>query len=355
MDRHEKFKLYSLEAHNLHKPFVVATLGAGILDMDYKRIIEKLEENNITHVRINLAKFETEQSINDLRIKLVCIRKKTSDAYKIMLDLPVPYKKARFYLPNNEIYVDVKRGDKLVISNNKDIKKEKILYLSQVDELFLKDIHVGEIIKYGDGECEFIVFKIEGNCIEVIVQNDAKLFTRKALSLWNKVLDNRKDLNNHKYTSIIKDVQPWTVAFSFIASKRDILDVKRYLRSINIETEIVSKIETLEAVNNISEILEESDVMIARGDLSSNVPPEDFYYVQEQIFKKAVNAKRKVYVATGILNSLSNFTVPTQSEIIDISIILNNNPQGIILNYGVVCSPGFTKALELISRMVYHK
>lgn len=340
---------------NSHITYIIATIGIEFFKMDSKNLMERLIKNNITHIRVNVSKFETEDSVNDLKTKLISMKNITSDKLNIMLDLPIPYKKTRFLLAGNEVYLEVKRGDKLKMVSSRHLTEENTLYLLGVNDDFFKGVHAGESIKYGDGECELIVLKVEYNSIMVEVQNDAKIFAKKSLSFANSILDSRNEINNNKYTNLLKDIKPWAVAFSFISSKRDVLDMRQYLLDIGVETEIISKIETIEGVNNISEILEVSNVMLARGDLSVNVPIEYFYDTQEYIFRKVINSERKIYVATGILSSLSVLNVPTQAEITDLSFILKNNPQGIVLNYGVVRSLGFEKAIELIRRIEYDK
>lgn len=64
-----------------------------------------------------------------------------------------------------------------------------------------------------------------------------------------------------------------------------------------------------------------------------------------------MNAKRKVYIATGILNSLYKHSIPTQAEMVDICTIVGLNPYGIILN-GSVVRNNFEKAVEIVRRLL---
>lgn len=68
-------------------------------------------------------------------------------------------------------------------------------------------------------------------------------------------------------------------------------------------------------------------------------------------FNSTIGSNRKVYVATGILNSLSYENMPTQAEITDLLYILSHSPYAIILNYGVVRSDNMSKAITIVDRI----
>ena len=334
---------------NSHKTMIIATMGLGFFENETEVLIEKLIRYGITHIRVNLSKFDTPSSLVNLTHMLNNIK----NTFNIMLDLPIPFKKIRFSLANKNAYLDVKKGEILNICYCNNMNNKKTLYIQEVNVSFWKCIHEGDIIKYGDGECELVVQKVQANCITAEVQNSVRIFAKKSLNFDNYILDNHTEIVENKYTNLLKEVNPWAVAFSFISSKQDVLQMKQYLDNVGIEPEIVSKIETNEGVKNILEILEVSNVMLARGDLSLNVPVEKFYDTQQYVFEKVASSGKKIYIATGILNSLSSLNMPTQAEIIDISIILKNNPDGIVLNYGVIQSSGLNKALDIIHRIEY--
>lgn len=333
------------------KTEIVVTVGYEFFQMEWKDIREWLDRYKIQNIRVNLAKFETQDEIGKLKKVLLDIKKLTNSAINIMLDLPIPYKKVRFSLNNDQEYVDVREGEFLKITSAKSNHKEKGELLLRDEEEFLKEVRVGEKIQYADGECALLVTKKERNSITVIVQNQSRIYSKKSLHIQGKVVDNRCEIKKNTYTDLLQAVQPWATAFCFISTKQDVLDMKNYMKKINVKTEIISKIETIEGTKQIEDILEVSDVILARGDLSLNIPIESFFDAQKRIFEKVKKSGRKIYVATGILNSLISANMPTQSEIIDLTVILKNHPDGIILNYALSRSERFTNVLGIIERI----
>ena len=111
------------------------------------------------------------------------------------------------------------------------------------------------------------------------------------------------------------------IALSFVNSKEDILSIKKILKEYNREDlKIICKIESKLGVENLDEILDVSDgVMVARGDLGTEIPSERLPIIQKQIIKKARNKGKIAIVATEMLESMIDATRPKRAETSDIA------------------------------------
>lgn len=118
-------------------------------------------------------------------------------------------------------------------------------------------------------------------------------------------------------------ISKWTdfIALSFVRNKSNILELRKYLKELNAPKylQIISKIENQEALDNIDEIIEESDwIMIARWDLWSEVPFETLPIIQREIANKCKANWTYFIVATQMLESMIQNPVPTRAEVSDI-------------------------------------
>lgn len=109
-------------------------------------------------------------------------------------------------------------------------------------------------------------------------------------------------------------------AVSFVGSAQDILYAKKLIQENGGIQKIIAKIERKVALENLDEIIKESDaVMIARGDLGSEVPLEQIPFVEKEIIDKCNAAGKPVITATQMMLSMIENTTPTRAEVTDVS------------------------------------
>ncbi len=109
------------------------------------------------------------------------------------------------------------------------------------------------------------------------------------------------------------------IAVSFTGSKDDIIDCKNEINKHNGAQKVIAKIERALAVENIDEIIAVSDaVMIARGDLGTEVPLEQIPFVQDEIIKKCKSVGKPVITATQMLYTMKDNPFPTRAEATDV-------------------------------------
>ena len=110
------------------------------------------------------------------------------------------------------------------------------------------------------------------------------------------------------------------VAMSFVGDDKDILKLREKMQEFGKIIPIIAKIERKVAVSNLDNIIKVSDaVMVARGDLGSEVPLEQIPFIQKDIIDKCKKAGKPVIVATQIMESMVNNPEPTRAEVTDIA------------------------------------
>jgi pyruvate kinase len=126
-----------------------------------------------------------------------------------------------------------------------------------------------------------------------------------------------KDLEDLEF--IIEQQLDW-VALSFVRSVKDLIILRNKLQEAKSKTKIIAKIEKPEALNNLRDIIVESDaVMIARGDLGVELPVEQIPLIQRNIIRKCLHRAKPVIVATQMMESMIERSKPNRSEITDVA------------------------------------
>ncbi len=189
-------------------------------------------------------------------------------------------------------------------------------------EYIVTDLDIWHIVDIDTGLLKARV--IEKKPWELICEalNSHKIWSKRHLNLpWVKLhlpWITKSDKNDIEFA-----VKKWTdfIALSFVRNRENILELREYLEELNATKwiQIISKIENQEALDNIDEIIEESDwIMIARWDLWAEVPYETLPIIQREIASKCKYAWKYFIVATQMLESMIENPIPTRAEVTDI-------------------------------------
>jgi pyruvate kinase len=124
------------------------------------------------------------------------------------------------------------------------------------------------------------------------------------------------------------------ISASFIRNKKDIMDIRKVLDDhggSNIK--IISKVENTEAVAKLDEVIENSDgLMVARGDLGVEVPPEDVPVIQREMIMKCRRLGKPVITATQMLDSMQHNPNPTRAEVSDVANAVMESTDAVMLS-----------------------
>ncbi|HEX6335184.1 MAG TPA: pyruvate kinase [Flavisolibacter sp.] len=216
--------------------------------------------------------------------------------------------------------IDVARGDVLTFTNEKLVGTKDRIYVSYPN--LHQDVKPGNKILIDDGKLEVQVRQIMKNSdVQVEVTLGGKISSKKGINLPDTRISlpalTPKDLEDLDF--IIEQELDW-VALSFVRSVKDIIILRNKLQEAKSKTKIIAKIEKPEALNNIRDIIVESDgIMIARGDLGVELPVEQIPLIQRQIISKCLHRAKPVIVATQMMESMIDRSKPNRSEITDVA------------------------------------
>ena len=226
----------------------------------------------------------------------------------------------------------LKKGQNFILTTKKIVGDDKRVYINY--KKLPKEVAVGQKILLDDGTKELRVVKIDGDEVLTKVVAGGLIRSRRGVNIPNARLSasalTKKDKKDLRF-GLEQGVD--FVAISFVRYPRDIKQLRNVLKRYKSPAQIVAKIETPEAVENIDEIISLTDViMIARGDLAVEIPPQEVPHLQKMIIKKCRTAGKPVIVATQMMESMIKNPTPTRAEITDVSNAILDGTDAIMLS-----------------------
>lgn len=216
-----------------------------------------------------------------------------------------------------------------------------------------EEVKVGGQILLDDGKKRLEVVKIDGTDVHCRVVVGGMIKGRRGVNIPGANLSigaltekDKKDL------AFGLKHQVAYIALSFVRRPADITELRALLEKEGSDASIIAKIETPEAVDNIDEIIRLADgIMVARGDLSIEIPAETVPMIQKMIIKKCNAACKPVITATQMLESMINSPVPTRAEVSDIANAIIDGTDAIMLSEETALGKNPAEAVKVMSRV----
>ena len=196
------------------------------------------------------------------------------------------------------------------------------------------DISVGTTILIDDGLIEMVVEAIDGEEISCRVINGGFVSNHKGVNVPGVVLS-MPYISEVDRSDILFGIEMGYefIAASFARTKDDILQVREILDAHNSPMKIIAKIENMQGIMNLEEILSVSDgVMVARGDMGVEIPLEEVPVLQKKMIKLANAQGKHVITATQMLESMIKNPRPTRAETTDIANAIYDGTTAIMLS-----------------------
>lgn len=293
---------------------IVATIGPA---SNTKEKLKELAEAGVSVFRLNFSHggaSDFVQIINSIRE----VEKELDRPITIMQDLSGP--KIRLgVVPEGSIQVS--KGMGLLLGPSAKHSHE-MPYLPFDHEEILETLEPGDRMVLADGGLQFIVRKRRDDGLVVLeADNEGIVTSRKGLALPGKATrvkaltpKDLKDLEDGLKLGVD------AVAISYVQTADDVREAKRIIAKSGRKVPVVVKLERQAAVDNLREILEETDiVMVARGDLGVECPLPKLPALQKHIIRECNKACKPVIVATQMLLSMVNNPSPTRAETTDVA------------------------------------
>jgi pyruvate kinase len=285
---------------------IVASISDLRCDVDFIR--------GIYQAGMNVARINTAHITIDSAITVINNIRKVSNKIAILIDTKGP--EIRTLKLANPMFV--KKGDIISVSGEADFSGENMLPVSY--ERLQDMLVVGNRILIDDGDIELTVID-KNDFLICRVENDGIIKNNKSINIPGVSIELPSVTEKDRlFIDFAVENGLDFIAHSFVRNKSDVIEVQKILDKHNSPIKIIAKIENLDGVSNIDEILDHAyGIMIARGDLGIEIAAEKLPGIQRNLIKKAIEWKKPVIVATQMLHTMIDHPRPTRAEVTDIA------------------------------------
>lgn len=308
------------------KTKVIATLGPATGSAE---IFPQLIDAGVDVCRLNFSHGDREfqkQMVENVRK----INNEKNYNLAILGDLQGP--KLRIGdVENNEIFLG--DGETVLFSTDDGVGTREKVFIRY--ENFARDVQAGERVLVDDGKIVLEVAETNGtNEVLLKVINGGVLSSKKGVNLPNTKVSlpclTPKDLEDLNF-ALDNDFE-W-IGLSFVRSASDIIELKHIISSRGKSAKVVAKIEKPEALEDITNIIRETDaIMVARGDLGVEIPMENVPLIQKDLVKKCKIASKPIIIATQMMESMITNYNATRAEVNDVANAIMDGADAVMLS-----------------------
>lgn len=295
---------------------IVCTMGPSCWDVD--KLVELIDLGmNVARLNFSHGDHETHgRTVENIK---EAMKRRPGKPVAILLDTKGP--EIRTGTLENGQSINLVAGQDLKIVTDYNFVGNNTTIACSYPKL-AQSVTVGGKILIADGSLSCKVKEIGEDFVICTVLNSAKVGERKNMNLPNVKVDlpviGEKDKKDILQFGIPNGIN--FIAASFVQSGENVREIRALLGPRGRHTKIISKIENVEGLVNFDEILNESDgIMVARGDLGMEIPPEKVFLAQKMMIAKCNIAGKPVITATQMLESMIKNPRPTRAEVTDVA------------------------------------
>ena len=323
---------------------IVATLGPA---SSSTTMIEQLFLAGADVFRLNFS-HGTHQDHQQRYQIIRDVEKKWNRPIGIMLDLQGPKLRVGQFVNGA---VTLQQGQKFKLDLKTDLGSAERVNFPHAD--ILAALKLGTDLLLDDGKIRLKVQELGQNEVTTTVVIGGKLSDRKGVNIPSLVLPlsaltkkDREDL------SFGLDLGVDWVALSFVQRPEDVIEAAQI---INGRAGIIVKIEKPSAVDRLDELVKLGQaVMVARGDLGVEMPPESIPAVQKKIIATCRRLGKPVIVATQMLESMIQAPAPTRAEASDVATAVYDGADAVMLSAESASGSYPTEAVAMMNRIIMH-
>ncbi|GGG99849.1 pyruvate kinase [Silvibacterium dinghuense] len=217
-----------------------------------------------------------------------------------------------------------------------------------------ENLEAGARILLSDGLIELHVVAVKGEDVECTVVNGGVLGENKGINLPGIPVKvpalTEKDAEDLDF-AIKAGVD--AIAVSFVRTAEDVRLVKERIAGLGSDAWVVAKLEKPQAIDNLDEIMEATDgIMVARGDLGVEVPPEKVPAIQKLIIRKASSWRKPVITATQMLESMIENPRPTRAEASDVANAIYDGTDAVMLSAESAAGKYPVEAVKMMAKII---
>lgn len=309
----------------MKKTKIICSMGPASMD---PKTLEEMSIHGMNVARINFSHGDYAE-YDEMLDSIYKVRNETGKQVGILWDTKGP----EFRTLEMKHSYELKEGDHIQIVKKEVIGDSKRFSVNHPKAL--DNIEKDSIILIDNAKIKMIVTEKNDDYLDCEVISGGTISSHKSISVPGVQLNlpyvSKEDKKDIEY-ACRNDGE--FLALSFVSSKDDVLAIRKIIKEYDREDlKIISKIENKLAIDNIDEILDVSDgIMVARGDLGTEIESEKLPIIQKQIIKKARKKGKISIVATEMLESMMEDARPKRAETSDIANAVLDGTDAVMLS-----------------------
>ena len=310
----------------MKKTKIVATLGPACSS---KSVLKDMIMEGLNVCRLNFSHGSYDDHANSIKM-IREINEELGLNVAILADLQGPKIRTN-EMENNGVLLEV--GNEIKIITDKVVGNAVRFSINY--QKLPQDVSPGEKILLDDGKIMLEVITTNGkteitcNIVQggVLSSKKGVNFPNTKISLPSLTEKDQLDLD------FALDHEVDWIGLSFVRSARDIIELKHRIAARGAKAKVIAKIEKPEALENIDDIINESDgLMVARGDLGVEIPFQNVPLIQKMLISKCVRKAKPVIVATQMMESMINNMTPSRAEVNDVANAVLDGTDAVMLS-----------------------
>ena len=326
----------------IRKTKIIATIGPSTSS---KEMLRKMIQKGVNVCRLNFSHL-SHTNADEIISNIKEVNQELHVHTAILADLQGP----KIRVGNFEKPIKLKRGEEIIFSTK---KKKNTIYIEYQN--FAKDINSRDRVLLDDGKLALeVVSTNKRDTVVLKVIFGGTLQSRKGVNLPNTKISlpslTKKDIQDLDF--ILSKKIEW-IGLSFVRKAKDVNDLKTVIKKRNALHKVISKIEKPEAIKNIDTIIEAADaVMVARGDLGVEVPPQKLPVYQKMIVNKCIINAKPVIIATQMLDSMTDNPTATRAEVNDVANSVIDGADALMLSGETSLGKHPLKAVDTMRKII---
>jgi len=322
---------------------IVSTLGPSSSSPE---MISRLFEAGADVFRLNFSHGEHHEHKERLDI----IRRKEAEHQRpigIIADLQGPKIRVGKFADGN---IELKNGATFTLDSNTQAAGDQKRVAISNPEIY-PSLEPGVELLLDDGKLKLVIEKNNGESVKTKVLVGGKLSNHKGINIPGAILPmsalTAKDRNDLQFAL---DIGVDWIALSFVQRPEDVAEARALVSG---RAGILAKMEKPLAIEHLKQIVELADaIMVARGDLGVEAPPEDVPGLQKRIIRRARSEGKPVIVATQMLESMITAPTPTRAEASDVATAVFDGADAVMLSAETAAGEYPVEAVSIMDRII---
>ncbi len=328
---------------------IVATVGPASSSSD---VLKDMIRAGVDVFRLNFSHGSAEEQKKRAELIRIC-SDNMGRVVSILADLQGPKIRTEKFVDGK---VQLIKGETFILDASLDKNAGTAERVGITYKDLPRDVKPGDVLLLDDGRVELEVQKVVGDEIYTTVVYTCELSNNKGINLKGGGLSapalTDKDKEDIKTAA---EMEADFVALSFARTADDVNECRRLLREAGGHGGIVTKIERADAIQNIDDIIDASDViMVARGDLGVEMGDAELPAIQKSLIKNARARDRVVITATQMMESMIENPIPTRAEVFDVANAVLDGTDAVMLSGETAVGRYPEKVVKAMGRICEH-